>query len=76
MALDPTWLADPARVFPVTIDPTFALYSSQGAGGGDTFVINAGYENTNFALVGAERRVASHPGGLLTPMTKSVSKKF
>jgi len=38
VAADPAWLADPARVFPITVDPTFAADTgSEGAGGFDTY---------------------------------------
>ena len=32
VSLDASWLADPARVFPVTVDPTLALTSVPGSG--------------------------------------------
>ncbi len=38
VAANPAWLADPVRVFPITVDPTFtADTSSEGAGGFDTY---------------------------------------
>jgi len=46
---DTMWLTDSARVYPVTIDPTFI--KSPGTGGGDgyldTFVQNGGYAGTS-----------------------------
>jgi len=36
VGVDPAWLADPARAFPVTIDPVF--YRNTSSGGADTFV--------------------------------------
>ncbi|HEX8771143.1 MAG TPA: DNRLRE domain-containing protein [Acidimicrobiales bacterium] len=39
VGVDPGWLADPARVFPVTVDPTITLIKSTAPGWGrDTFV--------------------------------------
>jgi RHS repeat-associated protein len=37
VGIDPAWLADPARVFPVTIDPTVYANTS-GTGSADTYV--------------------------------------
>lgn len=46
--IDPAWLADPARVFPVTIDPSFYQTTFAGSGAWDTYVTNAQYANTSF----------------------------
>ena len=42
--LDAGWLADPARVWPVRVDPTVATYA---AGSDDTFVSSRDYANRN-----------------------------
>lgn len=42
VSLDPAWLADPARVFPVTVDPNI----QPQAAGDDTYV-NSGFTNDN-----------------------------
>jgi len=37
VAVDPAWLADPARVFPITVDPTFAADTSSEGPSYDTY---------------------------------------
>lgn len=37
VAADPAWLADPARVFPITVDPTFAADTSSEGPSFDTY---------------------------------------
>jgi hypothetical protein len=44
--VDPAWLADPARVFPVTIDPSAIV--TVGAPTRDAMVVNGAYVNTNY----------------------------
>src|SRR5207244_11012233 len=46
--VDPAWLADPARAWPVTIDPSFYQNTAAGSGAWDTYVTNAQYANTSF----------------------------
>ena len=57
MSLDKAWLADPARVFPVTVDPT-ALWNY--ADSHDTFV-QTGYTTSN--STSAELRIGTWDGG-------------
>jgi RHS repeat-associated protein len=38
VGVDEAWLADPDRVFPVVVDPTFVSTSAAGDGGSDTWV--------------------------------------
>jgi RHS repeat-associated protein len=57
MRLDSSWLDDPARVFPVTVDPT-ALWNY--ADTQDTFV-QTGYSTTNDTS--AELRIGTYDGG-------------
>ncbi len=44
---DPAWISDPARVFPVTLDPTYDGFGTNGPGYMDDFVY-AGTPNTNY----------------------------
>jgi RHS repeat-associated protein len=56
LSLDPAWLADPARVFPVRLDPTFELSPA-----GQTY-LNSGGTTTNYS--GASTlRVGTDTGG-------------
>jgi RHS repeat-associated protein len=57
MSLDEAWLADPARVFPVTVDPT-ALWNYGDSH--DTFV-QTGYTTSN--STSAELRIGTWDGG-------------
>lgn len=41
ISVDDRWLADPQRVFPVTIDPTYVSIVGTTAGGADTYVSSA-----------------------------------
>ncbi len=60
--LDPTWLAAPARVFPVTIDPTFYVSGATGAAGNaDTWVMTS-FSNTS-QYNSNELRVGTPDGG-------------
>ena len=55
VSVDPAWLTHPARVFPVTIDPTFSQTTAQ-SGTVDTYVDNAtpdtSYPNSTFLRAG------------------------
>lgn len=37
-AVDPAWLADPSRVFPVVLDPSFSVYAANSGAYDDTYV--------------------------------------
>ena len=59
--VDPAWLADPARVFPVTVDPVFATQTSAGGASADTWV-STSYANTP-QDASTELRVGTPDGG-------------
>lgn len=40
VSVDEEWLADPERVYPVVVDPTFVSASAAADGGSDTWVLN------------------------------------
>ncbi|MCW2621675.1 MAG: laminin, partial [Frankiales bacterium] len=61
VSVDAGWLADPARVFPVTIDPTYYNNTSSGGSGVDTWVSTA-YANTS-QWASTELRVGTGPSG-------------
>ena len=59
--VDPLWLADPARVFPVTVDPTLITTTgSPGAGNYDTWVMTS-YTSSQFNS--PELRIGTPDGG-------------
>ena len=49
VGVDPRWLGDPARAFPVTIDPIFTeTKTTAGAGGRDTYIVSGTSAATSF----------------------------
>lgn len=67
MTLDDAWLDDPARVYPVTVDPTITTTTTKGANGddiGDTFITSTTnesfYTNNNLKIgyAGGARHVS------------------
>ncbi|HEU5031548.1 MAG TPA: DNRLRE domain-containing protein [Spirillospora sp.] len=60
MRLDQAWLKDPARVFPVTVDPTSEIVTKDFATSGDTYVMYP-YDNNNDG--DNELKVGTYDGG-------------
>ena len=49
VSVDPAWLADPARKFPVTIDPSLYLFTDPGAVGNVDTMISSAAPTTSYA---------------------------
>ena len=58
LSADPSWLNDPSRVYPVTIDPTFTICCTGPYGCKDTYVYSGfpskNYENKQYNYIGTD----------------------
>ncbi len=64
LAADPAWLADPARVYPVTIDPTVYINAISFVGAtADCYLVNGSYANSS--QCGGDTMYAGYDGAHL-----------
>lgn len=68
IAVDPAWLADPARVWPVTLDPTTLVLQPDPTAGKDTYVFQ-GAATTNY---GTTTYVGAGDGGAASTALRSL----
>lgn len=63
VGVDPSWATDGARVYPLTIDPTYTTFTQAQGASFDTMAVNGEYADTNYASAN-EMWVGTWDGGV------------